>query len=126
MRVLCVNRDRFQLDDMMETVSKVVPGADVTPCRDPSEAAELVRKEGCDVLLTGIDMGAEQNEGLRVARRAQEVNPRINIIFVTVCSEWEYIREVLALRVSGYVVRPYRPAALAEEFANLRYPVATA
>lgn len=123
MKVLCVNRDRFQLADMMENVPKVVPDAQVSACREPSRAAEWVEKEGCDVLLTGIDMGAGETEGLYVARKIKEINPRVNIIFVTVCSEWEYIREVLRLRVSGYIVRPYETAALAEEFANLRYAV---
>ena len=123
MNVLCVERDIFQLARMKREVREIVPDAHVITCRNPGNATELAVAEGCDVLLTGIDMGARKNEGVRLAKAIKEINPRVNIIFVTVCGEWEHAEAIFRLRPSGYVRKPYAEDALAEEFANLRYAV---
>ena len=121
MKVLCVERDIFQLGHMKREEKRIVPDARVTACRSPSKAKEIVETEGCDVLLTGIDMGGGKTEGIRLARTIKEINPRVNIIFVTVCGEWEHAAAIFQLRPSGYVRKPYESQRLAEEFANLRY-----
>ena len=121
MNVVCVERDIIQHGHMKHEVKRIVPDARVTACRSPYKVKEIVETEGCDVLLTGIDMGAGKTEGIRLAREIKEINPRVNIIFVTVCGEWEHAEEIFRLRVSGYVRKPYKPQQLAEEFANLRY-----
>lgn len=123
MNVLCVERDIFQLGHMKREVKRIVPDAHVTACRSPSKAKEIVETEGCDVLLTGIDMGGGKTEGIRLAQTIQEINPRVNIIFVTICGEWEHAEAIFRLRASGYVRKPYEPQRLAEEFANLRYVI---
>ena len=121
MKVLCVERDIFQLGDMKRTVERIVPDAHVFACRSPSKAAALAEAEGCDILLTGIDMGAARNEGITLAQKVQKLNPRVNIIFVTVCEEWENARELVRLRPSGYVRKPYETQQLAAAFQNLLY-----
>ena len=121
MRILCVERDFFALRHMKRELPKIVPEAEIHYCRDPDKALTLAGDGGCDILLTGIDMGAAKNEGVTLAQGIKAINPRVNIIFVTVCEEREYARELVRLRVSGYVRKPYEPSQLAEEFANLRY-----
>ena len=121
MNVICVDYGRLTLRGLRKTTQRVVPDARVFACRNIKEAVETARESGCDVLLTGIDMGANRNEGIELARRIKEINPRVNIIFVTVCAEWEHAREVIQLRPSGYVRKPYEQEQLAEEFKNLRY-----
>ena len=106
---------------MKREIPKIVPEADIHFCRDPNKALILAETEGCDVLLTGIDMGGGKTEGIRLARTIQEINPRVNIIFVTICGEWEHAAAIFQLRPSGYVRKPYESQRLAEEFANLRY-----
>lgn len=121
MKVLCVERNFFALRHMRREIPKIVPEADVRYCRDPGKALALAETEGCDVLLTGIDMGAGQAEGIRLAQKIKAIHPRVNIIFVTVCEEWENARELVRLRPSGYVRKPYEPQQLAAEFQNLLY-----
>ena len=120
-KVLCVERDIFQLGDMKRMVRRIVPDAHVSTCRRPNKAAALAETEGCDVLLTGIDMGAAKNEGITLARKIQEINPRVNSIFVTACEERENARDLVRLRPSGYVRKPYEPQQLTAEFSNLLY-----
>jgi len=121
MKVLCVERDFFALRHMKRVIPRIVPEAEVHYCRDPDKAKELAETEGCDVLLTGIDMGAARDEGVTLAEKVNRLNPHVNIIFVTVCEAREYANRIIPLRLSGYVRKPYEPSQLAEEFANLRY-----
>ena len=58
-----------------------------------------------------------------LARQIKEINPRVNIIFITVYPEREYAKDVLRLRASGYVRKPFSAAELKKEFDNLRYSV---
>ena len=123
MRILCVENTPLGLFHLKRNTRRIVPGAAIRGCRDPEKAVALARTEGCDVLLTEIDLNRSKWAGLFLARRIKDLNPRVNIIFVTVLSERECAEEALRLRVSGFVTKPYQLETLAEEFANLRYPV---
>ena len=123
MQILCVDRSVLGLAQLRRNVGRAAPDAVIRSCRDPREAVALARSEGCDVLLTEIDLGGDKWEGLHLAEQVKSINPRVNIIFVTVCSEQECAEAVLRLRVSGFITKPYEPEALSEEFANLRYPI---
>lgn len=75
------------------------------------------------MLVTEIDLGGPEREGLDFARRMQKTNPKVNIIFVTAFSERDFAKDAIQMRVSGFVRKPYRQQQLAEEFANLRHAV---
>lgn len=62
-------------------------------------------------------------EGLDFAKHMQTINPKVNIIFVTAFDEREYAEDVIQMRVSGFIRKPYGTARLAEEYAYLRYAV---
>lgn len=123
MRVLCVENSPLSLYHLKRNTRRIVPEATILGCRTPEKALALARTKGCDVLLTEIDLGGAKWEGLFLSERIKRVNPRVNIIFVTVLSEQECAQQVLQLRVSGFVTKPYLLETLAEEFANLRYPI---
>ena len=61
--------------------------------------------------------------GIALAEQIREINPCVNIIFVTVCSEQEFAKEVLNLRPSGYLTKPIIESQLIAELQQLRYPV---
>ena len=123
MTVLVVDRDVFQLRRITRELGKIVPDARVIGCRRPKDAPTIASSEGCDVLLSGIDLGKDKYEGLDLAKELQRINPRVNVIFITGYAENEVASEVVQMRISGFVRKPYRQERLAEEFANLRYAV---
>ena len=53
----------------------------------------------------------------------QEINPRVNVIFTTVCEEAERAKEVFRLHPSGYITKPYTQEQLARELRNLRFKI---
>jgi YesN/AraC family two-component response regulator len=80
---------------------------------------DFVKDNGCDVLITEIEMGGIG--GLILARSVQKQNPKVNIIFLTVCDEKEHAREVFNIRPSGYLLKPATQEQLAYELNNLRH-----
>jgi YesN/AraC family two-component response regulator len=81
-----------------------------------------VEKFGCDILLCEIN--PPRLEGLFLAEKVKRINPKVNIIFVTVCSESEHAKAVMRLKTSGYLTKEATNAQILEELQNLRYPVA--
>ena len=124
MIVLCVDPSPWGLLELKHEVRLIAPDAVVHGCRTSEKAIALAKTEGCDVLLTEIDFGGPKWEGLDLAERIKGINPAVNIIFVTAFSERDYAREIIELRVSGFVRKPYEEKDLAKEFANLLFPVA--
>lgn len=123
MNIICVDASRITLSGLRERMRSIVPDADIYTCQSKESAVKLAKTEGCDVLLTDIDMGRDGDEGIRLAEAIQAINPHVNIIFITACGEWEYAQEIIPLRISGYVRKPYEPCELEKEFENLRYAV---
>ena len=123
MRILCVNDSPLTLGHLKRMLKKIAPDAEVFGCREAERAVSLASSEGCDVLVTEIDLAGSRREGLDLARKIKEINPKVNIIFATVYSEQEYADEILGLRISGYITKPFDQKKLADEFTNLRNPV---
>ena len=123
MIILCVDRSLLDLMDLKHKVKAVRPNAVVYGCREPDKALSIAKSEGCDVLLTEIDLGGSQREGLDFALRMQAIHPAVNIIFVTTFEESDFARDVIQMRVSGFVRKPFTRQQLEEEFAKLRYAV---
>lgn len=123
MIVICVEDSLLTVCALQQTTQQIAPDARVFACLTVAEAVETARENGCDVLLTEIDMGKNGTGGIKLARQIKEINPRVNIIFITVYPERDYAKDVLRLRASGYVRKPFSAAELKKEFDNLRYSV---
>ncbi len=123
MNIICVEDSLRHLCALQQTTRQIAPEASVYACLNADDAEKTARKYGCDVLLTGIDVGKSETGGIELARQVKKINPRVNIIFTTVHPEREYARDVLQLRASGYIRKPFSSQELKKEFENLRYPV---
>ena len=122
MTVICVDNTPIMLQTLKENADKAFPQADIQTFLAEDSALEYVEKMGCDVLLCEIN--PPRLEGLFLAEKIKKINPRVNIIFVTVCSESEHARAVLRLKPSGYLTKEATDAQILDELLNLRYPVA--
>ena len=125
MKIIHVDANRFAQDTMREQIPQIVPDAELHCFDHPDQALAFAKIEGCDVLLTEIELWPERLAGIRLARAIQKLNSRIQIIFVTVCGEYEVARELSGLPVGGFIPKPWTQEKLAEAFQTLRYPVNT-
>ena len=119
MTILCVDNTPIMLQALKENALTAFEYADVQTFRTAEPALHYAENNGCDVLLCEIN--PPRPEGLVLA---EKINAKVNIIFVTVCSESEYAREVMRLKPSGYLTKEATNAQVLEELRNLRYPIA--
>ena len=95
MTVICVDNTPIMLQSLKENADKAYPCADVQTFLTAQSALDYVEKFGCDVLLCEIN--PPRLEGLFFAEKVKNINPKVNIIFVTVCSENEHAKAVMRL-----------------------------
>ena len=122
MTIVCVDNTPIMLQSLKENANNAYPCADVQTFLSAAPALDFVENFGCDVLLCEIN--PPRLEGLFLAEKVKKINPKVNIIFVTVCSESEHAKAVLRLKPSGYLTKEATNAQILEELQNLRYPVA--
>jgi len=67
------------------------------------EALELIRKEGCDILLTDIQM-PEMN-GLELLEIAHREYPHIKAIILSNYQEFHYVRKAMQLGAADYLLK---------------------
>ena len=121
MTIVCVDNTPIMLQTLKESADKAYPYADVQTFLTAESALDYAEKFGCDVLLCEIN--PPRLEGLFLAEKVKKINPKVNIIFVTVCSENEHAKEVIQLKTSGYLTKEATSAQILDELTNLRYPV---
>ena len=123
MKIIHVDANKYALDEMQKDISQIAPTAELHCFRTPESSLAFAKAQGCDVLLTEVEFLSERFGGIKLAKAIQELNPQVNIIFVTVCNECEVSRELSELCVSGLLPKPWEPEKLAAVFRNLLYPV---
>ena len=121
MTIVCVDDYSIALNGLTRSIRSILPDARIVTFMSVDDALDFVKDNGCDVLITEIEMGGIS--GLLLARSVQQVNPKVNIIFLTVCDAKEHAREVFNIRPSGYLVKPATKEQLEYELKNLRYSV---
>ena len=119
MTIVCVDDYSIALNGLTRSIRSILPDARIVTFMSVDDALDFVKDNGCDVLITEIEMGGIG--GLLLARSVQQVNPKVNIIFLTVCDAKEHAREVFNIRPSGYLVKPATKEQLEYELNNLRY-----
>ena len=121
MTIVCVDNTPIMLQSLKENAQSAYPDANVQTFLSEAPALEYAEAFGCDVLLCEIN--PPRLEGLFLAEKMKKLNSRLNIIFVTVCSESEHARAVMRLKPSGYLTKEATGDQILEELQNLRYPL---
>lgn len=75
-------------------------------------AIQSVEELDPDVLLLDIEMPVM--DGIEVARLLQEKNPKVRILILSAYDDREYIRALLDIGVSGYLVKGEAPGKIVE------------
>ena len=122
MKIIAADDESLQLNKLERAIGKAVPTAEIIAFSDSTELLEWIangNSADADVAFLDIEMGAVS--GIRIAKKLQVVNPKINIVFVT--GFLEYAPDAFELRASGYVSKPATEQKIRSELDNLRYPM---
>lgn len=119
MTVVCVDDHSVMLNGTKHSIEHILPDASIVAFTNADDALSYVKDKGCDILVSEIELCGV--DGLTLAQRVKKMNPKVNIIFLTVCDEKEHAKEVLNIKPSGYLLKPAKREQLEAELKNLRY-----
>ena len=107
------------LNGFVRMLQEELPGARVRGFADAKSAMEFARTNPVAIAFLDIELGGQ--DGLSLANALTEINPRVNIIFLT--GHAEYKGSALDMHCSGYIMKPLTPQKIHCEIDHLRYPV---
>lgn len=119
MTIICVDDHPIMLKGLLKNIRQILPDAVIGTFEHGDEALKFAKENGCDVLISEIELSGV--DGLTLSKMVKKLNPKVNIIFLTVCDEKEHAKEVLKIKPSGYLVKPANMEQLKAELSNLRY-----
>lgn len=119
MRVLIADDESLAREDTKAVIKKIKPEAELVCADNYVTALEAAREKKIDVAMLDIEMPGMS--GLELAVKLKEINPDVNIIFVTAYSK--YALEAHSMYASGYLLKPIVAEEAVQAFSNLRHPV---
>ena len=119
MRVIVVDDENLILQTEMAMIRKLLPEAEVESFSHAEYATEYAKSHPVDIAF--LDINLEAHSGIELAKKLQELHPKLNIIFCTGYSE--YSLEALELYCSAYLMKPLTEEKLQKALSKLRYPV---
>ena len=119
MKILALDDEFLGLEGLCSTIKEVEPNAELHSFQDATEALEDASTWIPDIAFLDIEMRTDN--GIDVAIKLKDINPQINIIFVTGYSD--YMKQAFSIYASGYVLKPVLPEQIHQELEHLRYPI---
>ena len=118
MNILVVDDDRSSLEKIEKIVNKVMPDSECSVFDSSLSVLAKAREQEFDVAFLDINM--PELNGIDLGNYLVELNPFINIIFLTEHKEFGY--EAMQIHASGYIVKPATEQSVKKELNVLRYP----
>lgn len=119
MKIIVADDEKIALQTLAELIEELYPESEVKGFRKSSEVIKYAENNKADVAFLDIDMRG--TSGIDLAKSLKEIQPKINIIFVTGYSE--YMGDAFAIHASGYVLKPPTKEKIQLEIDNLRNPI---
>ena len=119
MNVLLVDDEPLQLMRLEKAVKEAMGDDNIFSYGNPLEA--FLKSKEMQIDLAFLDIEMPGLNGIQLAKRLKNLNPLINIVFVTAYDQ--YALEAHRIHASGYVSKPVSKAKVEEELKNLRNPI---
>lgn len=118
LKLVIVEDEEIIRRGLIETIDWQAMGAEVCgSAADGEEALAVISKVPPDVVLTDVRMPVM--DGLELARRLQEIDASIQVVFLTSHADFEYAREAMRLHVDDYLLKPVDEDELAAVMKRL-------
>lgn len=121
MNIIAIDDELPALNLLLEAIKEARPQAEINGFSDPDDLIEYVKNNQVDVAC--LDIQIYDITGIELAGIIKEMQPRINIIFVTAYGE--YVSDAMKMHASGYLRKPVVAQDIMRELDDLRYEVAT-
>lgn len=117
--VIMVDDNKIILCGGMLILEKVMPNASVTGFTKPTEAIEYAKANPVALAFLDIEMGTIS--GLDVCRKLLEINPRINVVYLTAYQDYSF--DAWSTGACGFLLKPLTVESVRDQLSRLRYPV---
>ena len=118
MTILAVDDKKEALKRIEGIVAELRPDAELFTFTSSLDALAKARETEVDTAFISVKM--QELSGLDLGQYLKDLYPAVNLIFLS--DEKEYAFDAIALRASGYLLKPAEKTAVQTEFAQLRYP----
>lgn len=119
MHIIAVDDEPLALGLLVRSIREACPSAQISEFQSGKNVLQFLETNRCDVAFLDIHMRGI--DGLTLAKKIKELNPRCNLIFVTGYSE--YAGDAMSIHASGYINKPVSAEAIQAELEDLRHPV---
>lgn len=119
--VIIVDDNKIVLKGGTPIIQMAIPNSMVVGFTKPSEAIEYVKNNHVSLAFLDIELGI--SNGIDLCNTLHEINPRINIIFLTAYPE--YSIKAWNTKASGFMVKPITLEGVKEQLKKLRHPIPT-
>lgn len=116
--VILVDDNKIILIGCLPILEEVMPNATVTGFIKPSEAIEYSKANRIALAFLDIEMGTVS--GLDVCRKLLEINPQINVVYLTAYQEYSF--DAWSTGACGFMLKPLTAKGVREQLRRLRYP----
>lgn len=117
--VILVDDNKIILSGGLPILEEVMPHASVTGFTKPAEAIEYTKANRIALAFLDIEMGTIS--GLDVCSKLLEINPRINVVFLTAYREYSF--DAWSTGACGFLLKPLTAQSVRGQLSRLRYPV---
>ena len=119
MVIYAIDDEKNALEYLCDKIKVAEPEAEVLAFSGAKAALEALETKLFDVAFLDIQM--PKVNGVALAKKFKEKNPKSNIIFVTGYSE--FMMDAFSLDASGYLMKPATADQIRHALDNLRYPI---
>ncbi len=119
MTILAADDEALALEMLVDSIKEACQNATVFDFQKPSKLLEFAQENNADIAFLDIHMRGMN--GVELAKKLKDLNPKINIIFVTGFDE--YTGDAMAMHASGYVMKPVSKEKIEAELSDLRFPI---
>lgn len=116
MKAIVVDDEELAMEYLVKVLKEVQQDCEVYSFADALDALEYAKNHEVDMAFVDVEMTGIN--GIELAKRFKDVQPRVNIIFVTGFPQ--YALEAFSLHASGYLLKPASAESVRNEIANLR------
>ena len=117
--LILVEDEPCLLTGFIHLISNELPSVTAFGFQTGDEALAFAETNRIDVAFLDVELFGEN--GIDLAEKLADINPRTNIIFLTGHSEYTF--DALRLHCSGYILKPLTPEKIRHEMAHLRFPI---
>lgn len=119
MKILAADDEALAREMLTDAIREALPDAEIFDFAKPSDLLEFAKETPCEIAFLDIHMRGMT--GVELAKKLKDLNPKLNIIFVTGFDQ--YTGDAMRLHASGYIMKPVTREKVEAELAELRHPI---